>query len=177
MQLKSISTDPKAIILKVVENHETDQAADLVESKITAKEEPLPEFTEAFAALPKVFCEIMELPAKWATGLVIDKLTISRTKHQTRSVILSGTKQLECRTDFRHPVASPMIQVDKAADGESGQVPLPKGMVDAVLEAIHHAEEYMNGKRSQTLLDFDSAKAGLQAVADLGQLDLEGTGN
>jgi hypothetical protein len=33
-------------------------------------------------------------------------------------------------------------------------------------------ERYMLGERSQTLLDFDSAKAGLQATADLGKQEL-----
>lgn len=170
MELKSISIDPRAIILRVVANSESgDDTKDLIESKITAPEEPLPSFSKAFEALPSVFCEILEVGKEWAQGLVITKLTISRTKHATRSVTLYGTKQLECRAQFLHRVSTPMVQIDKAADGESGAVVLEKKLVAAIARAVLEAEKYMNGERSQQLLDFDQAKAGLQALADKGK--------
>jgi len=170
MQLNSISIDAKSVIMRVVANKESgDESNDLIESKITAKEEPLPSLTKAWAALPAVFCEIMELPKEYTEGLTITRMAIRRTKQGTRSVILHATKQLECRSEFLHEISCPCVQVDKAADGESGAVQLEKKLCTAILKAIHESERYLSGDRSQTLLNFDEAKAGLQAVADKGK--------
>lgn len=172
MQLRSISIDPQAIILKVVANEQHGDSQDVIESKITAEEAPLPEFTAAFAKLPAVYCEIME-HSEWAAGLSIVGLSISRTKAKTRSVILHGKKQLELRKDFLHPVQSPMVRIDDLAEGESGPVKLSDELVEIIEEAITQAERYMNGERSQQRLDFDKAKAGLNALADKGRDDAQ----
>ena len=169
MQLNSISIDNRAVIMRVVANKETDDTNDVVESKVTAKEEPLATLTKAWAALPAVFCEIMELDSNYTEGLVITKMAIRRTKQGTRSVVLYATKQLECRNEFLHPMMTPCVQIDKAADGESGPVQIEKKMATAIGKAIHEAERYMAGERSQTMLDFDEAKAALQMTADKGQ--------
>jgi hypothetical protein len=174
MQLNSISIDNKSVIMRVVANKETDDTNDVVESKITAKEEPLPTLMKAWNALPAVFCEIMELPPEYTEGLVITRMAIRRTKQGTRSVILHATKQLECRSEFLHEISCPCVQIDKAADGESGAVQLEKKLCTAITKAIHESERYMGGERSQTLLNFDDAKAALQATADEGQRQLAG---
>jgi hypothetical protein len=169
MQLNSISIDNKSVIMRVTANKETDDTNDVVESKITAKEEPLPTLKKAWEVLPSVFCEIMELDASYTEGLVITRMAIRRTKQGTRSVILHATKQLECRSEFLHEISAPCVQVDKAADGESGSVQLEKKLCNAITKAIHEAERYMSGERSQTMLDFDTAKAALNATADKGR--------
>ena len=170
MQLNSFSIDNKAIILKVVANPNLDSnEKDLIESKITSKAEPLPEFHEAVAQLPTVFCSVMELDPSWKNGLVIDKVSISRTKQGTRSVVLSGTKQLECRSEFLHPVSSPCIQIDDSSDGESGAVAIPSALAEVVAKAIDQAERYMNGERAQGEINFNEAKAALNAVAKKGK--------
>lgn len=169
MQLNSISIDNKSVIMRVTANKETDDTNDVVESKITAKEEPLPTLTKAWNALPAVFCEIMELDGSYTEGLTITRMAIRRTKQGTRSVILHATKQLECRSEFLHEISAPCVQVDKAADGESGAVQLEKKLCAAITKAIHEAEQYMSGNRSQTLLNFDEAKAALNATADQGR--------
>lgn len=169
MQLNSISIDTKAIIMKVVANKETDDTNDIIQSTITAKEMPLDSLTKAWSKLPQVFCEIMEVDKSYVEGLVITKLSISRTKHGTRSVILSGTKQLECRSEFLHPMSTPCVQIDKSADGESGPVQLEKKLCDIVTRVIHECERYMGGERQQVMLDFEQAKAGLNALADKGR--------
>ena len=174
MQLNSISIDSKSVIMRVVANKETDDTNDVVESKITAKEEPLPTLKKSWEALPAVFCEIMELPKDYVQGLVITRMAIRRTKQGTRSVILHATKQLECRSEFLHELSAPCVQVDKAADGESGAVQLEKKLCAAITKAIHEAERYMSGERSQTMLDFESGKAALQLTADEGQRQLAG---
>ena len=153
----------------VMANKETDDTNDLVESKVTAKEEPLPEFTAAISDLRTVYCSIMEEDPSWKEGLMIDKISIRRTKQGTRSVILSGTKQLECRVDFLHPVCAPCVQIDPATDGESGAVTIPAPLADAIKKAIHEAERYMKGERSQTVLDFKEASDGINALAKKGK--------
>jgi hypothetical protein len=169
MQLRSISIDPQAIVLKVTANEQHANGHDVIESKITAEEAPLPALVNAFAALPAVFCEIMETGPDWKVGLSVTGLTISRTKHGTRSVMLVGKKQLECRRDFLHPVQTPMVQLDEAADGESGGVQVSEELADIIEAAIEASEDYMRGDRSQQRLDFDKAKDGINALAEKGR--------
>lgn len=169
MQLNSISVTTKAVTMKTEANKETDDINDLIAQTVVAKEEPLPSFKKAWEKLPEAFCAIMELPKDYATGLTVTKLSVSRTKLGTRSVVLSATKQLEVRSEFLHTISAPSVQVDKAADGESGAVQVEKKVADLITKAIHEAERYMGGERSQTLLNFDEAKAALQATADQGK--------
>jgi hypothetical protein len=172
MQLNRINISSKAITMKVEANKETDDTNDVIVSTITAKEEPLGSLTKAWDGLKKVFCEIMELPSSYIEGLTITSMAIRRTKQGTRSIILGATKQLECRQNFLHTIDSPCVQIDQAADGESGAVEIDKKLAAIVTKAIHESERYMSGDRSQKMLDFDNAKAALQATADLGKQEL-----
>lgn len=178
MQLNRIAISAKAITMKVEENKDTDDKTnDIVSSTRIAQEEPLDTLTSAWDELKKVFVEILELPNSYTEGLTITALSIRRTKQGTRSAILEATKQLECRQDFLHKMEAPCVQIEAAAEGESGAVQIDKKLADIVTKAIHEAERYMQGERSQTLLNFEEAKDGLQATADLGkgELGLEGT--
>lgn len=178
MQLNRIAISSKAITLKVEANKDTDDDTnDIIVSNITAKEEPLDTLTKAWDGLKKVFCEILELPASYTEGLTVTSISIRRTKQGTRSVVLGATKQIECRNEFLHTMDTPCVQIESAADGESGAVEIEKKLAALVCKAIHEAERYMKGERSQTLLNFDEAKDALNATADLGkqELGLDGT--
>jgi hypothetical protein len=173
MELKFLSIGKKAINFGIVLNPDSDD--DTVaqeERRITAHEAPLPELQEAFARLAPVFCEILEVEPGWAEGLNVTRLSISYTKAGTRSIRMRATKQLDCRRDYLHVIDAPMVQIDKPADGESGEIQIEKKHVERVLHAIKEAERYANGERSQALLNFDEAKAALQAVADIGSRDM-----
>lgn len=170
MDLKFISIGRKAITFGVTVNpNSNDDAAATEERTIIAHEAPLPELIAAFAKLSPVVCEILEVEPAWADGLSVFRLTITYTKAGTRSVKFRATKQLECRKDYLHKIDIPFVQIDKPQDGESGQIDITdKKHLKLVLEAIKQAERYANGERSQALLNFDEAKAALQATADQG---------
>lgn len=171
MELQYLSIGRKSVQFCVVVNPNSQEDAE-EERKITAHEAPLPELSAAYDKLGKVFCEIMELPEDYQEGLSVYRISISYTKAGTRSVRFWATKQLDCRRDFLHKIESPMVQIDKPEDGESGEVQIDKKHVDLVTKAIHEAERYANGERSQQLLNFDEAKAALQSVADIGKGDM-----
>jgi len=171
MDLKFLSIGRKAITFGVTVNpNPEDEGVATEERTIVAHEAPLPELTSSFAKLAAVFCEIMEFDPSYADGLNVTRIGLSYTKQGTRSIRFRATKQLECRRDYLHKMDCPMVQIDKPAEGESGEVDLKdKKHVKLVTAAIKAAEDYANGKRSQTLLNFDEAKAGLQALADKGK--------
>lgn len=166
MELQYLSIDRKAIHFGVKVNVGNDSTE---ERQIVAHEAPLPELAASFAKLSKVFCQVMELDEGYEDGLAVFRLSISYTKAGTRSVRLRATKQLECRRDYLHKIEAPMVQIDKPAEGESGEIQIEKKSVALVAKAIHEAERYANGERSQSLLNFDEAKAALQATADQGK--------
>jgi hypothetical protein len=170
MELRFLSIGRKAINFGIVLNPDNDDDTVATEERrITAHEAPLPELQTAFAKLAPVICEIIETEPGWADGMNITRIAISYTKAGTRSVRFKCTRQLECRKDFLWKFDTPMVQVDKPADGESGQIDVAdKKHLKLIFDAIKQAERYANGERSQQLLNFDEAKAALQATADKG---------
>jgi hypothetical protein len=170
MKLKHITISPKEIKFK--QTTEAKKHEDTQEIITHGEQEPLPEFNTAFDDLRNIFCDVCELPKSFAEGLTITKLTITYTKQGTRSVSLAVKKELETRTDHLWAFECPFFQVDEAVDGESGSVKINKEAQDAFLTAIHEAERYAAGDRSQGLLNFDESKAALQATADKGQGEL-----
>lgn len=174
MELRFLSIGRKAINFGITLNPDTnDETVATEERNVVAHEAPLPELSAAFAKLAPVICEIIEVEPSWADGLSITRLAISYTKAGTRSVKFKCNKQLECRKDFLWKLDTPMVQVDKPADGESGQIDIEdKKHLKLIFEAIKQAERYANGERSQSLLNFDGAKAALQATADIGSRDM-----
>lgn len=171
MQLRNLSIGRKAIKFSVTLNPESDDETVATEERsITAHEAPLPELTAAFAKLSPVFCDILEVEPAWADGLSIIRIAISYTKAGTRSVKFRATKQLECRKDYLHVIDAPFVQIDAPADGESGEVDIEdKKHLKLITNAILQAERYAQGERSQQLINFDDAKAALNAVADKGK--------
>lgn len=144
--------------------------------KVSAFEEPLPSLAKAYAALSQVMAAALNIPdhESYADRINVHGLTISHTKHGTRSVMLRGKLQLDSRKDYLHPIMSPMLQIDDPADGESGEIQVadPKHL-KAIKKAIVESMGYADGsQRSQTLLDFAKGKAALQATADIGGKDM-----
>ena len=138
---------------------------------ITTHEAPLPELDEAFGALKSVVCEIMGFQKDYAVDMHVYRLQVSMTKNGTRAVQLRYKKSLETIGGQQHPGSTPFFKIDLPADGESGQMEVKPKSAELVKSAIRAAEDYSNGKRSQTLLNFDDAKAALNATAAMGARD------
>lgn len=170
MQLNSFTITPKAIVFNVTLNPNSDDEINAEETRnVVCKEEALPELKAAFGKLPAVFCETMAFPKDYATGLVVTRIEVSRTKHGTRSVRLKGKKHLDTIGGELHPLSAPMVKIDKAQDGESGEVLIGKEAVKKINAALAAAEKYASGERSQQLIDFQQAKDGINALAEKGR--------
>jgi len=171
-EIKSFSRGLKAIkFVRVVNPGSENPAAPEEEQAITTHEAPLPELDEAFGALKTVVCEIMGFPKDYAVDLHVYRLQVSTTKNGTRAVQLRYKKSLETIGGQQHPGSTPFFKIDPPADGESGQMEVKPKSAELVKTAIREAENYSNGHRSQTLLNFDDAKAALNATADIGARD------
>ena len=164
MELRTLSIGRKAIVFDVTINPNPDsEVVSTEERRITAHEAPLVTLTNSFAALGPVWCSIMEVSPDYVTGLTITKITVTRTKGGTRSVAFRAKKQLDVRKDYLHVIDSPFVQIDKPADGESGEVQIESKFVKLVCKALLEAEKYARGERSQTLLNLDETKDALNA--------------
>lgn len=170
MQLNSFRITPKNIIFNTTLNPDSDDDINAEETRtVVCKEEPLDELKVAMSKLPSVVCEILALPKDYADGMVVSTIEISRTKHGTRSVKLKAKKNLDTIGGELHPIVAPFVKIDKPADGESGEVHVSKDAVKKINAALQEAERYAKGERSQQLINFEEAKAGLNAVADMGR--------
>lgn len=174
MELKKFTIGKKSMDFSALINFTNNEGKEAKEMRnVSAYEEPLPALGSAFADLRQVLASSWDIPdaENYSDRVTVHGITISHTKAGTRSVIIRGKVQLDSRKDYLHPFISPMMQIDKPADGESGDVEVrdPKHL-KAIFKAIKEAEGYADGsKRSQKLLDFSEAKAALQATADKGQ--------
>lgn len=173
MRINSITIKEDLVVFSYTVNENSDGASKKSEE---CPEAPLPELSDKFKALPKIACSIMEWPAKYAVGMDVFKLALRYTKYGTRSVQFKLAKAVEMAAGKPPKITTPWVRIDKPQDGESGSVDLTESQVATIDEAIFEISRYISGERSQQLLNFDQAKAGLQAVADLGKLDLDGTG-
>lgn len=178
MELKSLAIGRKEVKFSVVAAPDKDNPASAPDDvKITSHQAPLISLTNAMSKLAPVMCEICEWPPEYADMLSVTKLTVIYTKAGTRSVKFKASKQLECRTDYLHTFESPFVQIDKPADGESGDVQVSKKHAELITKAIKECEKYASGERDKNAINFDQAKAALQLTADQGKDLLSGVGN
>jgi hypothetical protein len=170
MELKYLSIGRKVVKFAVSTPVDPDNdSSPTEECSISSRQAPLIDLTNAFSKLAPIMCAICEWPQEYAEFLSVTRITISHTKAGTRSVKFTATKQLNCRRDFLHTFDSPMVQIDKPAEGESGEVQVDKKHSELIKKAIREAERYAKGERSKTLLAIDEADAALQATADVGK--------
>ena len=176
MQLNKFTIGKKSMDYSALINFKTPDGNDAQENRnVNAYEEPLPSLLKAFSVLPAVMAALWNVSdPDYADRIKVHGITISHTKAGTRSVILRGKIQLDSRTNYLHPMESPMVQIDDNGEGESGEVQISdQKHLKAIKKAIHECEGYAYGtKRSQKLLDFSESKAALQATADQGQEQL-----
>lgn len=169
-ELKSFSRGMKNIVFsRVINPGSENPAAPEEEERRITHEEPLPELDEALANLKGVVCEVLGLPKDYGVDMHVHRLGINFTKNGTRAVRLFFKKSLETIGGQPHPMTTPFFKIDPPADGESGQMEVKPKSAELVKTAIRECERYADGERSQKLLRFEDAKAGINAVADKGQ--------
>jgi len=119
---------------------------------ITAHEAPHPGMDKALEALASVCQDIKEL-ASVAT-IKPYGITISYTKHGTRSCSILFTRKLEA-TGGTYKDKTPSFQIDNPADGEDDERECNTEQTDLLIEVIEEGERYAAGERQQTLLPLD----------------------
>ncbi|MDB6080163.1 MAG: hypothetical protein JWO82_3910 [Akkermansiaceae bacterium] len=164
MELKSFTLGRKVIKSHVVFNPGSeDPAAPQSETSTSTAEKPLPECYEAFGALRPVACEVMGWAKSYVEGLDITKLSLTVTKNGTRAVSLGLQKALDTIGGHLHPMATPFFKIDPPGDGESGKLEVSPKSAELVKTALREAERYIEGERSQQILDFDGDKTAANA--------------
>lgn len=159
MELIKLTKNPRDIRFSYTTNSENeDPDVDVEEHSAKCHDKPLPSLDKAFSALRLVLAKKLEIPdpASYAETLQVVGLTIRRTKAGTRSVIVHGKKELSTRRSTLLKMDSPLLQIDKQAAGESGEVEFEPKDLKVVLKAIEEAEKYANGERAQGRLQLDA---------------------
>lgn len=123
---------------------------------VTCHEAPLPAFDNALASLADVACNILEVGQSYKKGMSVHALSLSYTKSGVRSAQIFFKKQLD-GFESDHAMSTPVFQIDDDKTGK-GRKQCAKKHAEAVIEMIKQASRYVDGKRSQTLLDFKEEK-------------------
>jgi len=125
---------------------------------ITAHEAPLPSFDKAMQALKEVVVNILDIGNEYKHSMTITAMTISHTKHGTRSVSINFLKTLTA-TEANHRLNTPMFQIDDSSEGEEGRKQCAKKHGELVAKFIEEAEAYASGERAQQMLPLDDGKS------------------
>ncbi len=174
MELNKFIRDRKNIRFKITLNSDNDDVeVDGEERSIIAHEKPLPALDKALSALRVFFAVSLEIPEPetYAETVLVHGIAITRTKAGTRSIILLAKKELSTRRSSLLKMQSPLLQIDRPADGESGEIEIEPKYLKLVTKLITECEKYSQGERAQGRLDFDEDAEALNAVAAQGKDD------
>lgn len=174
MELNKFIRDRKNVRFKITMNADSDDVdVDGEERSIIAHEKPLPALDKSLSALRIYFAVSLEIPEPetYAETVQVYGIAITRTKAGTRSIILLAKKELSTRRSSLLKMQSPLLQIDKAQEGESGEIEIEPKYLKLVVKLIAEAEKYAQGERAQGRLDLDDDSAALNALADKGEED------
>lgn len=153
MKLNRIVREDKFVSFVI----ETKNAEGHVEtSSITAHEAPHPEMDKAFEDLSAVVQRLMEF--KSVAGITCHLLSVSFTKHGTRSVAIGFRRTLGA-TEKAYKGTSVFFRIDDPADGEDGKRECKKEESAACVRVIEEGLRYANGERQQMLLPIKDASS------------------
>jgi len=173
MELKFLKRGRKSIIFsRTINPGSENPSAPEEEERRICHEAPLPELDSALAALRPMVCEINNHQKKFFADMVVRKIGVTYTKEGTRTVQLWYEMSLDTIGGQPHPLFTPKFKIDPPQGDESGEVYIKPEQAELVKAAIRECERYADGERSQTLLDFDEAKAALNATAAVGAGDM-----
>lgn len=119
---------------------------------ITAHEAPHPEMDKALEALAPVCQDIKELAS--VQTIKPYGITVSYTKHGTRSCSILFTRKLEA-TGGTYKDKTPAFQIDDPADGEDDPRECKAEQTDLLIKTITEGERYAGGERLQILLPLE----------------------
>jgi len=125
---------------------------------ITTHEAPLKSFDDAMQAMSDAVCNILEVGQEYKKGMIITSMSISHTKHGTRSVAIAFKKALTA-TETNHSMVTPMFQIDNVLDGEEGRMQCTKLHAEQIAEFIEEAIRYAEGDRAQQMLPLDDGES------------------
>ena len=148
-------------ILKVIRDnnfvqikHEVQGYQAVEERDIKAHEAPLKSFDDALQALAPVVVKLLEYPPSSSSTIVIKSISVSHTTKGTRSVGISFRKKLNATGNY-HPMSTPMVQFDDAAEGEGNRKEVHASHAALIDLSIAEAIRYSEGERQQALLPLD----------------------
>lgn len=126
------------------------------EATMKAPEAPLPSFDKSIEALTPVVQKVMEF--KSVAGLTPFGISVSHTKHGTRSVVIHFNRTLQ-QTGRTYQDKTIAFRIDNPASDETGERECSAAEATLCIAAIDEALRYANGERSQQLLPLESQDA------------------
>jgi hypothetical protein len=158
--------------------HEVKTQTGVETHNIVAHEAPLKTFDKALQALAAVAVKQLELPADYTKGIVVKSMSLSYTKHGTRSASIEFIKDLDA-TDGSHIITTPVFQFDDAkGEGEHRRQCAPKHAA-LIEDMVDETIKYAKGKRQQMQLPLESdqeksdRESGEKPGADLPGIETE----
>lgn len=145
----------EATITTTVEKH-VHEADRIVTEE--SKEAPLPGFDHCLQVMQDVIIEMMEEPASWADQCRILGISLYYTEAGTRSCVVSFDRPFALAGKRRTKFKTPRFRFDDPQGSESGLRECSSGLADIINDFLVHAEDYINGQRSQTLLPINTAE-------------------
>lgn len=152
--LKIIRDEDRVQFRHEVQGHQATEERDH-----TCHEAPLKAFDDALQDLSHVAAFALDVEDDYTEGMTVVSLTVSYTKHGTRSATISFAKRLNS-TEQNHRMNTPAIQFDDAkADEEGTRSQCTEDHAKKIQRVIDETERYANGERQQRLLPLDDGQS------------------
>jgi hypothetical protein len=135
---------------------------DVVEHRLTGKDAPAPEFTEAMQAFKPEVVGLLELSEEYGEGLTVVGLSINYEEDGRKGLVVTCLKALDA---FNAPLVLNTPHLREASDEEPGNY-LPDGLLLLVRHAEQEAAAYVNGIRAQQSLFSDGVRKAAQEFRD-----------
>lgn len=119
---------------------------------VKAPEAPHPEMDRALSGVAGIVSKHMEF--KSAAGIEPFGLSVSRTKHGTRSVSILYTRKLK-KSEKEYRGATVLLRIDNPVDGEAGEREVDNDEAALLNAVIEEGLRYARGERLQTLLPLE----------------------
>lgn len=147
MKLLKITRDDKFVEYQIeTAGHQAEE-----DRTVRCHEAPLQSFDDALQNLGDVAAKILEL--RNDSGVTVKSLAIRRTKHGTRSAVITISRHLKT-TDKPHRFRTPVFQFDDPTEDEEPRE-CTKEQAELLNIVVSEAEKYVAGERQQRLLPLD----------------------
>jgi hypothetical protein len=126
--------------------------------EIKSRDNPLPAFDQAIAALAPLVCQLVNLPASYVENMRASGITITDGSGNEQVTVVAAKSLDDANGPFN--IATPLRLMDLPEAEGSYSPPLGADQVALIDEVVEQAKQYILGNRAQGQIEWKDDKKG-----------------